>query len=248
MKIVEGTEGADIKFDIEVREHGTGKIRTFRTMRMLSNIGADAVRGRGTRVWEVCELGKDGKPIMRPALDVNGKPILDAKGQPTEEPVPFALKDCWSDDDRTLEGLIMEEVYTKDDKEEKYVNSLRKAFMPVEVHGEVFVEGNPDHTRKVIHRSAKLPRPSGVLHVPIEYSARAKVASKLPSVGSMVCGAGKYARKHNPWSDFISVPASVSKPYTAFPSAFGSLPKLSFVIPNLDHGSSCAIAQASCRT
>jgi phosphatidylinositol-3-phosphatase len=53
----------------------------------------------------------------------------------------------------------------------------------------------------------------------------------LPAVGSQVCAAGKYARKHVPWANFTNVPPETSVPFTAY----GSLPTVSFVIPNLDN-------------
>ncbi|MCV7133214.1 acid phosphatase [Mycobacterium hodleri] len=57
----------------------------------------------------------------------------------------------------------------------------------------------------------------------------------LPTVGSTVCSAGKYARKHVPWVDFSNVPADASMPLSAFGarSDYASLPTVSFVIPNL---------------
>jgi hypothetical protein len=61
-------------------------------------------------------------------------------------------------------------------------------------------------------------------------------SENLPSAGSTVCTAGTsgYARKHDPWVNFSNVPGSDEQPYTAFPSGnFGSLPTVSFVIPNL---------------
>ena len=61
-------------------------------------------------------------------------------------------------------------------------------------------------------------------------------AEGLPSVGSSACSAGDYARKHAPWTNFTTVPPSVSKPFTAFPDGnFAALPTVSFVIPNLCH-------------
>ncbi len=57
-----------------------------------------------------------------------------------------------------------------------------------------------------------------------------------PQTGAKVCAAGLYARKHVPWVNFTSVPVSASKPLTAFPlGAYGRLPTVSFVIPNLCH-------------
>jgi hypothetical protein len=59
-------------------------------------------------------------------------------------------------------------------------------------------------------------------------------AEDLPAVGSPVCSAGGYARKHAPWVNFTNVPASASMPFTAF-SAGPQLPTVSFVVPNLDN-------------
>jgi len=56
----------------------------------------------------------------------------------------------------------------------------------------------------------------------------------LPAIGSQTCGAGEYARKHVPWTDFRNVPASANLPFSSFPAAdFSRLPTVSFVIPNL---------------
>ncbi|MEU4495936.1 alkaline phosphatase family protein [Streptomyces sp. NPDC023998] len=57
----------------------------------------------------------------------------------------------------------------------------------------------------------------------------------LPSQGSTVCtnSAGKYAQKHNPWFGFSNVPTSTAKTMTQFPTDFTTLPKVSFVVPNL---------------
>jgi hypothetical protein len=56
----------------------------------------------------------------------------------------------------------------------------------------------------------------------------------LPLAGSTVCTSGAYARKHNPWSDFSSVPAASNQPFAAFPSDYTTLPTLAFVVPNLN--------------
>jgi acid phosphatase len=59
----------------------------------------------------------------------------------------------------------------------------------------------------------------------------------LPATGSPVCSAGKYARKHVPWTNFRNVPAANSLPSDAFNarSDYATLPTVSFVIPNLDN-------------
>ena len=62
-------------------------------------------------------------------------------------------------------------------------------------------------------------------------------AENLPAAGSTVCTSGNYARKHAPWTDFSTVPASASQPFTSFPQTssgnFAALPTVSFVIPNV---------------
>ncbi|MFF3563210.1 alkaline phosphatase family protein [Streptomyces sp. NPDC002574] len=55
----------------------------------------------------------------------------------------------------------------------------------------------------------------------------------LPSQGSTTCSSGDYARKHNPWFAFSNVPTSTAKTFAQFPTDFTTLPKVSFVTPNL---------------
>ncbi len=60
-------------------------------------------------------------------------------------------------------------------------------------------------------------------------------AEGLPAVGSTVCSAGKYARKHVPWANFSNVPPANSLPFSAFPTGnYAALPTVSFVIPDND--------------
>jgi phosphatidylinositol-3-phosphatase len=58
-------------------------------------------------------------------------------------------------------------------------------------------------------------------------------AESLPAAGYTGCTGGEYARKHAPWADFSNVPAADSRPFSAFPRDYASLPRVSFVIPNL---------------
>jgi hypothetical protein len=55
----------------------------------------------------------------------------------------------------------------------------------------------------------------------------------LPSQGSTTCNSGKYARKHNPWFGFSNVAASTAKTFAQFPTDYTTLPRVSFVVPNL---------------
>jgi acid phosphatase len=65
--------------------------------------------------------------------------------------------------------------------------------------------------------------------------AFAGYAESLPSAGYLGCYADPYARKHAPWTNFANLPARVGKPMSAFPSDYRKLPRVSFVVPNLDH-------------
>lgn len=59
----------------------------------------------------------------------------------------------------------------------------------------------------------------------------------LPSVGSLVCSAGDYARKHNPWVNWQDspqhgIPATTNLPMTSFPTDYSRLPTVSIIVPN----------------
>ena len=61
-------------------------------------------------------------------------------------------------------------------------------------------------------------------------------SESLPAAGYTGCtSAGVYARKHNPWVNFATVPSSANLPFSSFPgsSNYNSLPTVSFVVPNL---------------
>ena len=60
-------------------------------------------------------------------------------------------------------------------------------------------------------------------------------SESLPRAGYTGDDVGDYARRHAPWVNFTDVPASASLPFSRFPGNFGTLPTLSFVIPNLQH-------------
>ncbi len=60
-------------------------------------------------------------------------------------------------------------------------------------------------------------------------------ADAMPSAGYTGCSAGQYRRKHNPWVNFGTLPASTNQPFTAFPSDFSELPTVAFVSPDMCH-------------
>ena len=55
----------------------------------------------------------------------------------------------------------------------------------------------------------------------------------LPKVGSEVCAAGEYVRRHVPWTDFSKDRTQDNQPFTSFPTDFSKLPTVAWVIPNL---------------
>lgn len=57
----------------------------------------------------------------------------------------------------------------------------------------------------------------------------------LPAPGFTGCSSGSYARKHNPWMNFVNVPAAANLPFSAFPDDYAALPTVSFVIPDEAH-------------
>ncbi len=64
-------------------------------------------------------------------------------------------------------------------------------------------------------------------------------AEDLPAAGSTACTSGAFARKHTPWVDWIgasanAIPSASDQPFTAFPTDFTQLPKVSMLAPNLN--------------
>ena len=76
------------QYDITVRHVASGEEATYRSEQLVSNISAESVRGRATRVWKVR------------SLDANGEPVGPIK----------ILKDCWIDEDRKREGTILAKI------------------------------------------------------------------------------------------------------------------------------------------
>ena len=90
------------------------------------------------------------------------------------------------------------------------------------------VSGNgcPVHFRKANNLGHQL-RKSG--HSFVGY------AESLPRTGFRGCASGRYLRKHNPWVNFGTLPASTNRPFSDFPHDYRKLPTVSFVSPNMCH-------------
>ncbi|THH04754.1 hypothetical protein EW146_g10093, partial [Bondarzewia mesenterica] len=123
--------GGKIYYDYTVQSAG-GIETVYRTKKILSDIGADALRGRGTRVWEAVKL-EGGKEV--------GEPV--------------ALKDVWIDHDRMREGNILE-VLRKSALAPDVAERLEDCLLTVECHGDVIIGGSPDHTRDLMMRGKEV--------------------------------------------------------------------------------------------
>jgi hypothetical protein len=118
-------------FDITVQDKNSGD-KTYRTSEILFSYGADALRGRGTRVFEG-NLLKDGVP--------SGPSV--------------AIKDAWVDCDRKREAMILADFYSEANEADKQL--IRQYFLTVLAHGDVVIAGNVDHTRELIRRGKDVP-------------------------------------------------------------------------------------------
>ena len=170
-------DGEELEYDIEVAEvtDEAISVRTFRTVRLLSNIGAESLRGRGTRVWEVAELDDSGE--VKPGNTV-------------------VLKDSWVDDDRDREGKIIADVLKaaeacgKNSLENKTMKThllTTVAFGDVSIHGkvdktrdwdlpvvthEIEVKVDPNETSKILSNQTRSLAAVGAVHVERAPSSR----------------------------------------------------------------------------
>lgn len=93
LAVPDATPIQELMYDITVRA-ASGSV-VFRTKRLISDIGARSIRGRGTRVWEAIKVA-DGA----------------ASGEHS-----VALKDSWVDADRMREADILEKLKLADTSE-----------------------------------------------------------------------------------------------------------------------------------
>ncbi|GJE97364.1 hypothetical protein PsYK624_135800 [Phanerochaete sordida] len=113
-----------VQYDILVGD------KWYRTQRLISAIGAESPRGRGTRVWEVRELDKCGGTETGPSL---------------------VLKDSWVDQDRPREAKILDDIRASVTKKRDW-KRLKPHLLTVHDSADVLVEGVPDDTHSVLRR------------------------------------------------------------------------------------------------
>ncbi|EKM48469.1 uncharacterized protein PHACADRAFT_77345, partial [Phanerochaete carnosa HHB-10118-sp] len=156
VRLPPGEGESDVPYEIEVG----GK--WYRTQRLISAIGAESIRGRGTRVWEVKELDGPGGVEIGPCM---------------------VLKDGWPDYDRDREEVIHEKILDAAEKSGQ-VETLKKHMLTVHAACDVLVEGNVDDTLAVICRG-EAPPYGETLEVKKDLEAKKTVHEDHPLQGAM---------------------------------------------------------------
>ncbi|KAI0085147.1 hypothetical protein BDY19DRAFT_1059765 [Irpex rosettiformis] len=126
----------------------------LRTQKLESNIGAEAMRSRGTRVWQARILGPNGQLSDRIVV----------------------LKDYWVDHDRLREATIRQRILD-DAKTEDQRDVLRRHLLTPLYSGDVVIAGQRDNTHSLLRRGAKVP--IGTLY-PIVHEEVALTATAIP--------------------------------------------------------------------
>lgn len=104
----------------EVLDH----TQVYETEAIISDIGAEAFYGRGTRVWRVRKV-VDGQKVGPPRV----------------------LKDCWINADRLREGTTLRNII----QQLPMQHPARRHFLTIEVDADVIVNGHPDCTDTMHH-------------------------------------------------------------------------------------------------
>src|ERR1700722_14511554 len=117
-------------YEIKVHEKQDEQIfqSVYRTFKVVSDVGAIGLRGRGTRVFLAHPLDENG--------EVDGDPVV--------------LKDVWVDVTRPREGQIREALLEAADEQDREV--LKTHTMTIQDSGDVFINGEPDNTHTMLRK------------------------------------------------------------------------------------------------
>ena len=137
--------------------------KTYQTLSVLSDFGADPLLGRGTRVFEVYDI-KD------------------------ESATPRTLKDVWVDADRQREGDILADLLEKIRSEGhcQDFGDAQRHFLTVECHDNVMIQGKKDET-KYFWGGEEFPSDyeAMLLSATLFYQVRASEGSHINSTGAV---------------------------------------------------------------
>ncbi|KIJ06645.1 hypothetical protein PAXINDRAFT_121498 [Paxillus involutus ATCC 200175] len=123
-----------IQYDITFREQG-GSPAVYRTVAIISDFGADAMTGRGTRVFKAYLRSLDGKSPSGPVNHV-------------------VIKDAWRDSDRDREDQILQKILS--DIGQDKAEDAKKYFLTVLRAEDVSIKGGTDDTRQLLHGATTL--------------------------------------------------------------------------------------------
>ncbi|KAI6140067.1 hypothetical protein EDD17DRAFT_1499893 [Pisolithus thermaeus] len=140
--------GGKIQYNIAVRTDEE-KDLVYQTTRVISDYSADALSGRGTRVFEAR------------LICLNGTSVKDAK--------PVVLKDSWREGDRDREDIILNQIFAdlQNHKGPEQEEEARKYFLTVLAAGNVMVDGNIDNTDRLL-RESDLPPDRSSYRLPVD--------------------------------------------------------------------------------
>lgn len=136
----------------------------YRTKKLLSNVGAEALRGRGTRVWTAVEVSQNDK-----GEDIETGPLV-------------VIKDCWVDSDRKREGQILEEIRASAVADSFEAKVFEQCLLTVQCYGDVMVNGRLDSTDTLHRRGAVLPNGHGKLQLNLK--ANVPLRNDIPVVNA----------------------------------------------------------------
>lgn len=130
-------------------------VKQYQTIRLISAIGAEAIRGRGTRMWEVKEV-KKGKLVGASRM----------------------LKDLWIDSDRPREDAVIKKIFDDAKRlgntEDRY--TLQQSFLEPIIAGDVWIGNDADSTidrRPGAHRPSKF----SLVRPPVTYNTDSSASS-----------------------------------------------------------------------
>ena len=132
-----------IKQDGRAQYEFTVGIKTYRTVAVLSDFGADPLLGRGTRVFQVYDTDDSSQ-------------------------TPRALKDVWVEADCCREGHILTELFQKirSTSHDEDFQAARRHFLTVLCHGDVIIDGREDHTSHLLG-GEQLPAEDDDMEIPV---------------------------------------------------------------------------------
>lgn len=125
------THGGQYVFDIDVHAPAEGTVETFTADKIIYNFGADAMHGRGTRVFRA--KASDGKTVV--------------------------VKDVWRDQNGVCEGDLFNTIMDSMRLDPLDFVTAQKHFLPVLCHGDVMIGGQPDRTLDwTMHAASPCPK------------------------------------------------------------------------------------------